>query len=80
MSVKGILDCKVVKGTVDGDLFYDVLQSALLPDLMPFNGVNPHSIVILDNASIHHADGIVKMINEVEGTGFISSSVLSYTT
>ena len=74
------MDCKVVKGTVDGDLFYDVLQSALLPHLMPFNGVNPLRIVILDNASIYHADGIVKMINQVGGTGFVSSSVLSYTT
>ena len=25
MSAEGILDCKIVKGTVDGDLFYDVL-------------------------------------------------------
>ena len=32
---------------------------------MLFNGVNPHSIVILDNASIHHVQGIVEMINEV---------------
>ena len=32
---------------------------------MPFNGVNPHGIVILDNASIHHVQGIVEMINEV---------------
>ena len=64
MSGEGILDCKVIQGTVDGDLFYDVLQSALLPFLMPFNGVNPRSILILDNASIYHVDGIVEMINE----------------
>ena len=54
-----------MKGTVDGDIFHDVLQSALLPHLMSFNGVNPHSIVILDNASIHHLyiHVIVQMIN-----------------
>ena len=59
------MDCKIVKGTVDGDLFYNVLQSALLPHLMPFNGVNPYSIVILENASIHHVQGIVGMIIKV---------------
>jgi transposase len=32
---------------------------------MPFNGYNPHSIVIMDNCSIHHVSGINKMIEEV---------------
>jgi transposase len=32
---------------------------------MPFNGYNPHSIVIMDNCSIHHVSGIKKMIEEV---------------
>lgn len=41
------------------------VQSNLLPHLMPFNGTNPHSIVVLDNVSIHHVDGIQTMIEEV---------------
>ena len=32
---------------------------------MPFNGINSNSIVIMDNASIHHVDGIVDMVSEV---------------
>ena len=32
---------------------------------MPFNGVNPHSIIILDNCSIYHIEGIALMIEEV---------------
>ena len=43
MSVQGLLDVKVVKGGVDGDVFYDYVQNTLLPHLMPFNGTNPHS-------------------------------------
>jgi len=41
------------------------LQSTLLPHLMPFDGNNPHSVVILDNCSIHHVEGITEMIEEV---------------
>ena len=32
---------------------------------MPFDGKNPHSIVIMDNASIHHVDGIMELITGV---------------
>lgn len=60
-----MLDCKVVSGGVNGDTFYNFVQSCLLPHIMPFNGFNPHSVVVLDNASIHHVDGIVHMIEEV---------------
>ena len=65
ISVSGLLDVSVMKGTVDGDKFYDFVQKFLLPQLMPFNGVNPHSIVILDNCSIHHVEEITSMIEGV---------------
>ena len=32
---------------------------------MPFDGYNPHSIVVIDNCSIHHVQGIKTMIEEV---------------
>ena len=48
ISVAGLLDVKTVRGTTDGDTFYDFVQTHLLPHLMPFNGVNPHSVVIED--------------------------------
>ena len=32
---------------------------------MPFNGVNPHSVVILDNCSVHHVPEAVKSVEEV---------------
>ena len=66
MSVNGMLDCKTVIGSVNEEVFYDFVQSALLPHLMPFNGVNPNSVVVLDNCSIHHIVNIVKMIEELE--------------
>ena len=65
MSYNGILDCKTVNHSVNGDNFYYFVQSTLLPHLMPFDGNNPHSVVILDNCSIHHVEGITEMIEEV---------------
>jgi hypothetical protein len=65
MSLSGILDVSIIKGTTNGDVFYDYVEKVLLPNLQPFNGTNPHSVVILDNCSIHHIHGIVNMIEEV---------------
>ena len=64
ISTSGQLDVSVVKGTVDGDKFYFILKH-LLPQLMPFNGINAHSVVVLDNCSIHHVEGITSMIEQV---------------
>ena len=61
----GLLDVKTVTGTSDGDTFYDFVHTHLLPHLMPFNGQNPNSVVILDNCSIHHTAYITKTIEEV---------------
>ena len=65
ISVAGLLDVKTVRGTSDGDTFYDFVHTHLLPYLMPFNGKNPHSVVILDNCSIHHIPEVTRMIEEV---------------
>ena len=65
MSVAGVLDCQLVSGSVDGEVFYNFVEKYLLPHLMPFDGHNPHSIVVLDNCSIHHMDETVNMIHEV---------------
>ena len=65
ISVEGVLECTTVTNSVDGDTFYTFVHSRLLPLLMPFNGKNPHSVVKMDNASIHHVDGIKDLITGV---------------
>lgn len=65
MSVNGLLDVKVFTGTSDGDLFYDFLHTHLLPQLLPFDGVNPYSVVVMDNCSIHHVPEIQRVIEDV---------------
>ena len=65
MSMKGILDVKVVTGTSNGDTFYDFMHSHLLPQLLPFDGRNPHSVVVLDNCSIHHISEVRQVLEKV---------------
>ena len=62
ISVNGLLDISVVNGIVDGDRFYSFVLKRLLPHLMPFNGLNPHSVVVMDN---YHVEGITSMIEDV---------------
>ena len=54
MLVYGMLDLNVVSGKVDGDIYSDFVKKVLLSHLMPFDGKNPHSFVILDNCIVHH--------------------------
>ena len=36
----------------------------LTATIIPFNGTNPRSVVIMDNASIHHVEPAVQLIEE----------------
>ena len=66
LAVDSVLDFYFTHGTANGETFKDFIERSLLPHLMPFDGTNPRSVVILDNASIHHCDGVVELI---ESTG-----------
>lgn len=50
----GTESLEIVWGGVDGDTFYRIVCKSLLTKLMPFDGINPNSVIILDNCSIHH--------------------------
>ena len=67
MSVEGIHDVSLFEGNVNGARFEHFLRNSLLPILQPFNYVNKHSVVIMDNASIHHIDSIVNLIETQVG-------------
>ena len=59
ISTRGLLALKIVQGGVDGDMFYDLVCTELLPKLMPFNGSNRNSVLLLDNFSIHHVPQLI---------------------
>ena len=64
MTVKGVQDVVLAEGTMDGERFVDYIESSILPILQPFNGVNHNSIVVMDNASIHHVPEVVDLIHQ----------------
>ena len=63
MSYHGMEDVYILEDTVDGDTFEDFCRKCLIPLLMPFNGINTHSVVVMDNCSVHHINRVTKMIN-----------------
>ena len=64
MSMEGIIAMKIVRGGVNGDAFYEFICNNLVQHLMPFNSTNKHSVVVLDNCSIHHVDKVRELLND----------------
>jgi hypothetical protein len=58
LSLEGIHDVFITEGTMNGPRFLDFVQKILL---QPFNGVNLKSVIIMDNASIHHVEEVTEM-------------------
>ena len=50
---------------MDGEVFLFFVRNHLLLIIQPFDGYNTKSVVIMDNASIHHVDSVVACINSV---------------
>ena len=51
--------------------FAAIVRSCLLPVIQPFNYTNPHSVIILDNASIHHVQEISDIIEDETGAQLV---------
>ena len=57
MSQDGVIALELVSGPVNGDIF-NFVSSSLIPMMMPYNGVNSRSVLIMDNcSSVHHVNG-----------------------
>ena len=64
MCMDGVIDIQITTESVNGGKFCDFLECCLLHQLLPYNGVNARSVVILDNASIHHIESATHLIEE----------------
>lgn len=65
MCTDGLLACEYMKGTVNGERFLEFAMGTLVPEMLPFDGQNPRSIVVLDNCSIHHTAPVAEAFRQV---------------
>ena len=56
ISSDGVVAVTQTQQTVDSEVFFDFVSGSLLPNLLPFDGTNSHSVVVMDNCAIHHVD------------------------
>ena len=62
LTTQGIEDVYIVEGSVNGAVFIQFIQRCLLNVIQPFNGSNHNSVVVFDNASIHHLSTVFDLI------------------
>lgn len=63
MTTEGVEDVFITDESVNGDTFLYFVRKHLFPILQPFDGFNVKSVVVMDNAAIHHVDSVVSCIN-----------------
>lgn len=61
---KGILAVESTPNSVDGDMFVDFIRGSLIPNMLPHDDVNPTSIVVMDNCTIHHVDEVKSILTD----------------
>ena len=65
LSTEGVEDVYITEESVDGDTFLHFVRTCLLPLLQSFDGYSSKSVVVLDNASIHHVTPVIETIRSV---------------
>ena len=63
LSTRGMEDAYLVEGSVNGTIFLQFIHRCLLGIIQPFDGSNHRSVVVFDNASIHHLSTVVELIS-----------------
>ena len=65
MTTRRIEDVYVCTDSVNGDVFEHFLCQCVLPLILPFDGNNPRSVVVMDNTSILHVERVCDIITGV---------------
>ncbi len=65
----GFLGVELTTNSVNGDSFCDFVKGTLIPNMLPYDGLNPTSIAVMDNCSIHHVNEVRSLL---EHAGILS--------
>ena len=61
LSYQGLNALELTDGTVNSNIFFDIVGGSLIPEMQPFDGYNPTSIALMDNCSIHHTQEVAEL-------------------
>ena len=61
ITLDGVLSYQLITSNVDSETFFDFVRAFVIPNMLPYDGINPNSIAIMDNASIHHTQEITDL-------------------
>ena len=64
LSTNGIIATDFLQCTCSGEEYFDFLRGDLIPQMLPFDGLNPNSILIMDNCSVHHTEEVNTLLEE----------------
>ncbi|KZT63577.1 hypothetical protein DAEQUDRAFT_638123, partial [Daedalea quercina L-15889] len=62
LTLDGIAAFKIVEGSVTAEKFMSFLKEFIIPFTNPYPG--PHSVLILDNCNIYHAEEVRVLVEE----------------
>jgi hypothetical protein len=65
IATSGLVALDLATASVTSEVFMDFAMGSLIPNMLPFNGTNPRSIVVMDNASIHHTHEVISLFQSV---------------
>ena len=60
MCTDGVIALELFQG---GDRYLDFLRGCLIPEIAPFDGLSPQSVLVLDNCSVH-VDSAVDLLRQ----------------
>ena len=63
--IEGFVGWYITKGTFDSERFVEGVKQTVIPYIEPFPG--KRSVVILDNAKIHHCDEFAALVRQAGG-------------
>lgn len=64
MSSDGIVAVEQPQQTVDSNIFFKFVRWSLLPNLQPFDLMNSHSVIVMDNCTVHHIAEVEELFRE----------------
>uniref|UniRef100_A0A1X7V151 Tc1-like transposase DDE domain-containing protein n=1 Tax=Amphimedon queenslandica TaxID=400682 RepID=A0A1X7V151_AMPQE len=63
ISTIGLITYEFYQSSVNLDHFCDFIRGKVIPNMLPFDGLNDRSILVMDNASIHCTNSVVHILN-----------------